>query len=88
MRTSLEHFRTILLPPASGGLLDAVKERVQISDKSLQEFAAAVEQLTHRVLVGLPVAFIQTEPYHAFIDGVRDQKVKQHLLMGGDCDPK
>ena len=59
-----------------------------MSGELLQEFAAAVERLTHRVLVSLPVTFIQTEAYNAFINGVRDQKVKQHLLMGVHRDPK
>jgi hypothetical protein len=48
----------------------------------MQEFAGAVEQLAHRALVGLPLAFIQTEAAHVFIDGVRDRELKQHLLMG------
>jgi hypothetical protein len=43
-----------------------------------------VEQLAHQVLVGLPIGYIQTEAAHAFIDGVRDREVKQHLLMGSD----
>jgi hypothetical protein len=30
------------------------------------------------------VDFIQREAAHAFVDGVRDREVKQHLLMGGD----
>jgi len=64
-----------------------LKARVQVSSETLQEFAAAVEQLPHRTLVGLPVAFIQTEAAHSFIDGVRDRKVKQNLLMGGDQTP-
>jgi hypothetical protein len=40
--------------------------------------------LAHRALVGLPEGHIQTEAAHAFIDGIRDREVKQHLLMGGD----
>jgi len=55
---------------------------VQTSGETLQEFAAALEQLAHRALVGLPVAFIQTEAAHAFINRVRDWEVKQYLLMG------
>ena len=43
-----------------------------------------MEQVTHRVLVGLTVAFSQTEASHAFMDGIRDQKMKKHLFMGGD----
>jgi hypothetical protein len=53
-----------------------------MSDETLQEFTAALEQLAHRALVGLPVAFIQKEAAHAFIDGVRDWEVKHCLLMG------
>jgi len=61
-----------------------LKARVQVSGETLQEFAAAVEQLAHRAFVGLPVAFVQTEAADSFIDSVRDREVKQHLLMGGD----
>jgi len=61
-----------------------LKTGVQTSGELLQHFDAAVEQVTHQVLVGLPVAFIKKEASHTFIDGIRDQKVKQHLLMGGD----
>ena len=61
-----------------------LKARVQASSETLQEFAAAVEQLAHRALVGLPVTFIQTEAAHTFIDGIRDRELKQHLLMGRD----
>jgi hypothetical protein len=43
-----------------------------------------VEQLAHRALVELLVGYIQTEAAHAFINGIRDREVKQHLLMGGD----
>jgi len=50
----------------------------------LQDFAAAVEQLAHRALVGLPVAFFQTGAAHAFMDGIRDRELKRHLLKGGD----
>jgi hypothetical protein len=57
---------------------------VQASGETLQEFAAAVEQLARRVFVGLPVAFIQAQAAYSFIDGVRDREVKQHLLTGGD----
>jgi hypothetical protein len=57
---------------------------LQTGGETLQEFAAAVEQLVHRSFVGLPEAHIQTEAAHAFIDGIRDREVKQYLLMGGD----
>jgi len=61
-----------------------LKARVQTSGETLQEFTAAVEQMARRVLVDLPLAFIQKGAAHAFIDGLRDREVKQHLLMGGD----
>jgi hypothetical protein len=48
-------------------------------------FAAAVEQLAHQALVGLPKGHIETEAAHAFIDGIRDREMKQHLLLGGAC---
>jgi hypothetical protein len=38
----------------------------------LQAFAAAVEQLAHQAIVGLPEGHIQTEAAHAYIDGIRD----------------
>jgi hypothetical protein len=59
-----------------------LKVRVQTCGETLQEFAAAVEQLAHRALVELPVDHIQTEAAHAFINGIRDREVKQHLLLG------
>jgi hypothetical protein len=58
---------------------------VQTGGETLQEFAAAVEPLAHRALVGLPADHIQTEAIHAFIDGIRDREVKQHLLLGSAC---
>jgi hypothetical protein len=61
-----------------------LKTRVQTGGETLQEFAASVEQLAHRALVGLPEGHIQTEIAHAFIDGIRDREVKQQLLLGDD----
>jgi hypothetical protein len=53
-----------------------LKARVQTGGETLKGFAAAVEQLAHRALVGLPVDHIQTEAAHAFIYGIRDREVK------------
>jgi hypothetical protein len=39
-----------------------LKARVQMSGETLQESATAVEQLAHRALIGLHVAFIQRLP--------------------------
>jgi hypothetical protein len=61
-----------------------LKARVQASGKTLQEFAATVEQLAHGAVVWFLVAFVQTEAAHPFIDFVRDRELKQNLLMGGD----
>jgi hypothetical protein len=58
---------------------------VQTGGETLQGFAAAVEQLAHQAFVGLPEGHIQTEAAHAFIDGIRDREVIQHLLLGGAC---
>lgn len=57
---------------------------VQMRGEAVLEFATAVQQLTHREFVGLPIAYIHTEATSAFIDEIRDQEVKQHLLVGGD----
>jgi hypothetical protein len=57
---------------------------VQISGEAVLEFATAVQQLTHREFVGQHVVYIQTEATNAFINEIRDQEVKQHLLGGGD----
>jgi hypothetical protein len=58
-----------------------LKTRNQLSRESLKEVAAAVEQLTHRALVGLSAHFTQEEIAHAFLDGVRSIEMKQHLHM-------
>jgi hypothetical protein len=44
------------------------KGRVQTNSETLEEFAAAVEQLTHRALVGLPVGFIQRPPMRSSME--------------------
>jgi len=54
-----------------------LKARVQASGE------ATVEQLAHRALVGLPVACVQTEAAHSFIDGIRYTS-----LSGRRPDPK
>lgn len=46
--------------------------RVQVSGEMLQEFTVAMEQLAHPAFIRLPVAYIQTEAAHSFIDGVQD----------------
>jgi hypothetical protein len=55
---------------------------MQLSSESLQELATAIEWLACQALVRLPECYIQKEAAYAFIDGVKDQEVKQHLFMG------
>jgi len=59
----------------------------QMRGEVVLAFATAVQQLTHREFVGLPVACIQMEATSAFIDEIRDQEVKQRHLVGGDRAP-
>lgn len=42
-----------------------------------------LQQLQYRTLVRLPVHYIQREADRQFVDGVREQELKQHLLMVG-----
>jgi len=55
-----------------------------MSGEAVLEFATAVQQLTHRQFVGLSVVYTQAEATSAFIDEIRDQEEKQHLLDRGD----
>jgi len=57
---------------------------VHASGETLQDFAAAVEPLANRALVGLSAAFAQTESTQSFMHGIRDREVKQHLLLEDD----
>jgi hypothetical protein len=50
MRRLLGHLRTAMGTTANCSLL---KTRAQLVGESLQEFSAAIKQLTHRVLPGL-----------------------------------
>jgi len=43
-----------------------------------------VEQLAHRALLGLPVAFSQTGTVHSYIDEIEEQELKQLLLKAVD----
>jgi N-acetylmuramoyl-L-alanine amidase len=53
-----------------------IKSRTQASGETLQDFAAAVEQLAERFFVWLHVDFIENKAAHSFIDGVRDREWK------------
>jgi hypothetical protein len=59
-----------------------LKARIKLNGEPLQEIAAGVEQLALQALLGSPEDFIQRKAVHAFIDGVKGQEVKQHLVMG------
>jgi hypothetical protein len=49
-----------------------LKVRAELSGEPLQEFAAAIQQLVHCALVGLPEDHIQKEVAYAFIDRLKD----------------
>jgi hypothetical protein len=51
--------------------------------ESLQEFATALEQLTHQAYPALPKDDIRRETGKAFADGVEDLAIKIQLLFGG-----
>jgi hypothetical protein len=53
------------------------------NDESLQEFAAGIEQLSPRALIGLPWHFIQMEKSYTLFNRI-DQGMKFALLMGGE----
>jgi hypothetical protein len=40
--------------------------------------------MAHRALVEIPVAFIENEADHSFVECVGERELKQHFLMGGD----
>jgi hypothetical protein len=46
-----------------------LQARIQLSGQTLQYFATAYEQLTHRTVVGLLQHFIQRDAVSAFIGG-------------------
>jgi hypothetical protein len=54
-----------------------------VNSKLFQDFTLAVEQLAHQALVSLSETYIQTDAAYKFVDRVKDQELKQHLLMGG-----
>jgi hypothetical protein len=68
-------------PSSTGGLPVVTQTRIQRSGESLQEFAAADDQVAHRVLVRLPNYFILREAGNELINGVKDCDVKQHHLV-------
>jgi hypothetical protein len=56
-----------------------LKTRTQKAGESLQDFATAFEQLTHRAYPTLPEDHIRREAGKAFTDGVEDQDKKFHF---------
>jgi hypothetical protein len=61
-----------------------LKARTQLITEFVEEFAATIEHLAHRVHVGLP-QYVQREAAYAFFNRIRDQELKFHLLI---CDEK
>jgi peptide subunit release factor 1 (eRF1) len=68
----------------AAGFRSQLKTRTQRAGESLQEFAAAIEQLAHRAYLTLPEERIRREAGKAFADGVKDPDIKIQLLLGGE----
>jgi predicted unusual protein kinase regulating ubiquinone biosynthesis (AarF/ABC1/UbiB family) len=63
------------------------KAQTKINGESLQEFTAAVMQLAHQLPVRLPENLIQREETHTYVNGMKDQDMKQRLLIGSKRSP-
>jgi hypothetical protein len=61
-----------------------LKTQTQKAGESLQEFAAAIEQLAHRHYPALPEDHVRKDVGRAFTDGVEDPDLKIQLLLGGE----
>jgi hypothetical protein len=60
-----------------------LKARTELITEFLEEFAATIEHLTLRALVGLP-QYIQREAAYAFFNRIRDPELKFPLLVSGE----
>jgi hypothetical protein len=60
------------------------KTRIQGVGEFLQEFATAIEQLTHCAYPTLSEDYIRREVGKAFAEGVEDPTIKNQLLLGGE----
>jgi hypothetical protein len=60
-----------------------LKARTQLIIEFLEEFAATIQHLAHRVHVELP-QYVQREAAYAFFNRIRDQELKLRLLIGGE----
>jgi hypothetical protein len=70
--------------PTGCGYLCQLIAKTQLKGESLQEFATVLKQVAHWAPIGLPKHFIHREAAYVLVDGIRDRKVKQQLLMNGD----
>jgi hypothetical protein len=60
-----------------------LRTRTQLIGEPLWEFATAIEQLTHHAFPALHEDHIYRGAGKAFSNGIRDQGIKRHLLLGG-----
>jgi gas vesicle protein len=68
--------------------VEATRRDLEATQRDLETHPAALEAPTRRAggnSAGANADHIQTEAAHAFIYGIQDQEVKQHLLLGGAC---
>jgi hypothetical protein len=61
-----------------------LKRRTQLTGESLQEFTITIEQLTRHTLPALSQGHIHWEAGKAFVSDIRDQSMKQQLLLEGE----
>jgi hypothetical protein len=59
-----------------------MKTWTQGNSESLQEISIAIEQMTHHAFPPLHEDRIHRETGKAFIDGIREQNIKERLLLG------
>jgi hypothetical protein len=65
------------------GCHSQLKIWIQDDGGSLRKFATTIEQLLHHAFPALHKDHIHTGPGRASINGIRDQGIKQQLLLGG-----
>ncbi|PNF39393.1 hypothetical protein B7P43_G13216 [Cryptotermes secundus] len=61
-----------------------LRTRTQKPGESLQDFATAIELLSHRAYPDLPADHIGREAGIAFVYGIRDADIRFQLLLGGE----
>jgi hypothetical protein len=73
---------------ANHNLREDLSKNIEATRQDVEATRRALEARTRRASgnsAGANADHVQTEAAHAFIDGIRDREVKQHLLLGGAC---